>query len=93
MTAKNTNNKTDSITLNVRWFSVLAQHRGTRNETVRIPAGTTGAGLLDQFSRELPAVNDFRNYIRLAVNHEYRDENVVLNDGDEVALITPVSGG
>jgi molybdopterin converting factor small subunit len=29
----------------------------------------------------------------LSVNQEYVDRKQTLNDGDEVALITPVSGG
>lgn len=93
MTAKNTNNKSDSITLNIRWFSVLSEKRGKRNEEFTLPAGTTGSDLLEALCAQAPAVKEFRDYIRLAVNHEYSDENIVLNDGDEIALITPVSGG
>lgn len=93
MPVKNTNNTADSITLNIRWFSVLSEKRGKRSEEVSLPAGTTGSKLLEMLGDETPAVKEFRNYIRLAVNHEYRDEEIVLNDGDEIALITPVSGG
>lgn len=32
-------------------------------------------------------------HIRLAVNESYVQEPIVLNEGDEVALIPPVSGG
>jgi molybdopterin converting factor small subunit len=45
-------------------------------------------------------VNDLRNKypvipenILIAVNHEYRDPNYIVKDKDEIALITPVSGG
>ena len=31
--------------------------------------------------------------LRVAVNQIYVDENHILQDGDEVALISPVSGG
>jgi molybdopterin converting factor subunit 1 len=31
--------------------------------------------------------------LRLAVNEEYRDDDYLLNEGDEVAIIPPVSGG
>ncbi len=35
----------------------------------------------------------FRPYIRIAVNEVYADAGFKLHDGDEVAIIPPVSGG
>ena len=35
----------------------------------------------------------FRSYIRIAVNEAYVDLGFELHDGDEVAIIPPVSGG
>ena len=44
--------------------------------------------LLPRFS----SLSDFSSLV-VAVNWEYSDFNLVLNENDEVALIPPVSGG
>lgn len=88
-----TKNAPASITVTIRWFSVLAEHRGCRREQLALNPGATGAELLDRLAKETQAVKDYKRYIRLAVNQHYTDESTILNDGDEVALITPVSGG
>ena len=49
--------------------------------------------LLDRLEEIHPAVAPFRPVLRLAVNHEYVSESATVEAGDEVALITPVSGG
>lgn len=82
-----------NITLNILWFSILARHRGKRSEQLSLPAGSTGSDLMERLGEEMPVIHKFAPYIRLAVNQEYASASTALNDGDEVALITPVSGG
>ncbi|TVQ72969.1 MAG: MoaD/ThiS family protein [Balneolaceae bacterium] len=82
-----------SISVNLLWFSVLADHRGRRSEQLSLPAGARGSDLIDRLSDEMPIVRKYRDYIRLAVNQEYVDAARPLHHGDEIALITPVSGG
>jgi sulfur-carrier protein len=36
---------------------------------------------------------DWKTVLRFAVNHEYVDNDCILHNGDEVAVIPPVSGG
>ncbi|MDX1546941.1 MAG: MoaD/ThiS family protein [Rhodothermales bacterium] len=74
-------------------FSVLSDRVGQRVLNVSLPAGATGGSLLDTLAEEYPALAAYRAVIRLAVNAEYASEDVPLAAGDEVALITPVSGG
>ena len=40
-----------------------------------------------------PNINSESNKIVAAVNEEYQDHDHILNNGDTVALIPPVSGG
>ncbi len=80
-------------TLNVLLFSVLKQKVGEERLTVSLEAPATGTDLLDHLEAQYPVVGDYRSVLRLAVNQEYVPETVTLADGDEVALITPVSGG
>lgn len=81
------------FTVNLLWFSVLADHRGRRSEQISLPQGARGSDLIDLLAKEMPVIAKYREYIRLAVNQAYVNGDTLLKDGDEVALITPVSGG
>lgn len=39
-----------------------------------------------------PKIGELKNYL-IAVNTEYADDNIVLHNDDEVAIIPPTSGG
>lgn len=57
-------------------------------ERVELPlAPTLGALLADPRFAKLP------KDALLAINQEFAERGVALNDGDEVALLPPVSGG
>lgn len=81
------------MTVRVLFFSVLRDALGTSERAVALPAGATGADLLDALAAEHAAVADYRGAVRVAVNERYAPEATPLADGDEVALITAVSGG
>jgi molybdopterin converting factor small subunit len=51
------------------------------------------ASFLQQIARQVPAVAEFESAIRLAINGSYAQSGDMVEPGDEVALITPVSGG
>ena len=80
-------------TFQVLLFSVLRQRIGEGSLTLNLEMPATGADLLDHLEVQYPVIGDYRSVLRLAVNQEYVPESVTLADGDEVALITPVSGG
>ncbi len=82
-----------SIQVKVLFFSVLRERVGTAQRALMVAPGSTGGALLDAIEAAHPSVAPYRSVVRLAVNECYADEDVVLHDGDEVALITPVSGG
>ena len=50
-------------------------------------------GLWRQLIAAHPGLERFRNSVRLARNAEYAGRDARFSDGDEVALIPPVSGG
>lgn len=85
--------KTDLIEINLRWFSVLAEKRGKRTESIKVKPGTTGSNLIKSLASDFDMLAKYKNHVRLAVNREYVEPDKVLSDGDEVAFITPVSGG
>jgi molybdopterin synthase catalytic subunit len=73
----------------VRLFAILRERAGTRELTLELPDGARVSDALAQLRDisppELPLV--------MAVNREYAPEDQVLDPGDELALIPPVSGG
>lgn len=81
------------MTIRVLLFSVLRERLGASELAVELPDAATGADLLDRLAEAHPIVGDFRPYTRLAVNAAYSASEAVLQDGDEVVLITPTSGG
>ena len=82
-----------AASVRVLLFSVLRDGVGTGELSVPLPEAATGGDLLDRLGDEHPEVARHRPVIRLAVNRRYVPPDTPLADGDEVALITPVSGG
>lgn len=82
-----------AATVRVRLFSVLREEVGQSELRVSVPAPIEGAALLDRLAEAHPVLADYRETVRLAVGERYVDEGATVRPGDEVALITPVSGG
>ena len=60
---------------------------------MHVPDGATVADLTQEVRRRFPQLAPPQVKIVVAVNAEYSDEDLVLQDGDDVCLIPPVSGG
>jgi MoaE-MoaD fusion protein len=72
----------------VRLFAMLRDRAGSPELTLELPDGARVGDALAELhglAEGLPLV--------MAVNREYADEERVLDPGDELALIPPVSGG
>lgn len=82
-----------TITVRVLLFSLLKEKIGRSEIDMNLDSGMTGNQFLDLFSTRYPVIDSIRPTIRLAVNESYVNGNHVLLHGDEIALITPVSGG
>ena len=61
--------------------------------TVELPGASVAGDVLSYLSALYPEIERFRSYIRIAVNESYVDHSFTLHDGDEIAIIPPVSGG
>lgn len=62
-------------------------------EDVELAAGSSVAALVDLIRGRGRDRNGLWESIAIAVNQEYVRKIVVLHDGDEIALLPPVSGG
>lgn len=81
--------------MNVRvLFFASLRERVKRSETSwSIGEGATVGALWTSLAGEFPAIEAMSGAVRFAVNREYVDRDHLLADGDEVAIIPPVSGG
>ena len=83
----------EQIGVRVLLFSVLRERVGAGEIAMSLSAPATGSLLLDQLFGRFPTLSGFRSVVRLAVNERFASADSLLSDGDEVALLTPMSGG
>src|SRR5262249_6139201 len=62
-------------------------------DSLHVPEGATVATLLDHFRAQAPQREQLWRSLAVAVNQQYAASSQLLNEGDEVALLAPVSGG
>ncbi|MBL8238716.1 MAG: molybdenum cofactor biosynthesis protein MoaE [Bryobacterales bacterium] len=79
--------------IRVLFFGILRDLTGQRECDVELAEGVTAGGLFDHFAAQFPALEAARKSVTVARNQEFADPSVRLTDGDEVALLPPVSGG
>jgi sulfur-carrier protein len=77
----------------LRFFSVLREAFGAGIVEVELEPGTTGSELIELLAANSEEFDALKSVVKLAVNDEYVDPEAVLADGDDIAIITPVSGG
>lgn len=80
--------------MRVRLFAMLRERAGSDTVEVELEEGATVADALDALSRHDglgPALADMP--VVMAVNRDYARDDRPLDEGDELALIPPVSGG
>ena len=75
----------------VLFFGVLKDLLSSSGEAVMLPEAATVAQLLERLRNG--ASHPVWSALAVAVNQEYAPASVVLHEGDEVALLPPVSGG
>jgi molybdopterin converting factor subunit 1 len=80
-----------AICVHVRLFASYREAAGTNRLDTPLRSGARVRDLLELLSAQLPAL--VRAPGLVAVNHTYVSPDTELQDGDEVALIPPVSGG
>lgn len=77
----------------IKLFAVLRERAGRAEVGLDVPAGTTAAQAAGKLVEEIPALAGLIGRAAFAVNRGYVKPDAVLCEGDELALIPPVSGG
>lgn len=82
------------IRVQVLLFAILAEAAPSREIQLELHEESTVRQAVDQLIQMYPQLqNAPMQHVFFAVNHEYATEATILRDGDELALIPPVSGG
>ncbi len=82
-----------ALNVTVRLFASYKEKAGTAELTVELPDCSTVSDLATEVLRLHPSLISDVVRLVVAVNDEYREHSHELREGDEVALIPPVSGG
>ncbi len=78
--------------LHILFFGILRDRFGEHEDLQQFP-GRSVADLLRYYRVIAPEITTLWDSIAVAINQQYAQSTTVLNDGDEVALLPPVSGG
>jgi MoaE-MoaD fusion protein len=82
-----------TIRVRIRLFAIQRELAGTRELSLELPESASVEAAWNAMVARHPALAPGRPSVRFARNGAYADATDVLADGDEVAMIPPVSGG
>ncbi len=77
----------------VRFFAMFREQLGTGQMTIDLPDGASARDGFDAALADAPSLRGLAGSVMLMVNEEYVEPDHPLADGDELAIIPPVSGG
>ena len=82
-----------SISITIKLFAAYQEAYNLRELKLDFPSSTTVREVLDYILIEKPELEKWRDVTRFGINLEFAEANTVLNNGDEIVFIPPVSGG
>ncbi|XP_016952733.1 molybdopterin synthase sulfur carrier subunit [Drosophila biarmipes] len=83
------------VTVHVLFFAKSRELANTSRSNVDVPTEITASDLLDQLVTRF-GLTSIRDNLILALNESYIDnlsERILFKEGDELAIIPPLSGG
>jgi molybdopterin synthase sulfur carrier subunit len=81
------------INVTVKLFAAYQEAFGLSELKLVLPMHAPVRAVLERLLIERPELDRWRDVTRFGVNLHFVDADTILQDGDEVALIPPVSGG
>ena len=81
------------MTIRVKLFAILRERAGSGDMELSLGEGSTVDDASAALAKNVPALEQYLPRAAYAVNQAYVDRRTILHDGDELALIPPVSGG
>jgi len=82
-----------SVTIRVLFFGMLKEIVGFSEDRLEIVEGATLADVFSHYAAKQPRLEELSRSIVLAANRSFAERSLIINDGDEIAFLPPVSGG
>ncbi len=83
----------DRIKVTVKLFAAFQEAVSKPEIDLVLPSHSPVSAVYDILTWTYPALDRWKAVTRYAINLNFTDESTILQDGDEIALIPPVSGG
>ena len=81
------------VKVSVKFFASYKEKAGTSNLILELADESTVGDVATEVLKIHPSIMSDVSKLVVAVNDEFQDHSFRLSDGDEAALIPPVSGG
>ncbi len=81
------------ITITVKLFAAYQEAYGRSELVMELPEHTPVQAISDRLIAEHSELEQWRSQTRYGVNLQFVEPDALLQEGDEVVLIPPVSGG
>ena len=81
------------MNLKLLYFAQVREKLKASEEDLELPAGSNVNDLRQHLLKLYPHMKNTLDAVAIAVNLEYTEDELILSEGDSVALIPPVSGG
>jgi len=79
--------------ITIRFFALLRDKAGVAEWALDVPSGATVSKAIELLTAKFPAIAPALPRTAFAINMSKVNSDTVLNEGDELALLPPVSGG
>ncbi|MDA1049256.1 MAG: MoaD/ThiS family protein [Planctomycetota bacterium] len=77
----------------VKLFAVAKQLAGSETISVELPGGATVLGLRDALGKQHTELHEITQRAMIAIDAQYVNNDTIVPETSEIALIPPVSGG
>jgi MoaE-MoaD fusion protein len=81
------------VRVKVLFFGALKDIAGRSEDELELAAGASAGAVLDHYMTVFPRLRDWERSVLVARNCRFSPRSEPLGEGDEIALLPPVSGG
>lgn len=81
------------VKVTVKLFAAYQDAYGQPEIVLELPVGTTVREICDRIRAPYPELEHLKDITRYGLNLAFVDAETPVQDGDEIVLIPPVSGG